>query len=401
MIAMVVIGGSGNLLGSVIGAVLVAGTGPVLRDVLAIDPTKASTVALIIYGVVLVGVVTLRPQGILAERLRRSPRGRQAVEGQVAAAGDLQATGPRDAGIDAVAAAPQLAVPDEAVVTAAKDGIGAGRAAPMPEGAPSRNTGGSDAGGADGSALVVQGLTKQFGGVRAVDGVSLDIPRERVTALIGPNGAGKSTLFGLFTGEHLADQGSVELFGREVIGMSPHRIAATGMVRSFQDVRLFPQLTVFENVLTAALRPKHERLLARFLDPRWSLRHHDDAVQATEEAMGYVGLGERADSVSGSLSYAEQKLVAIARVLATGAKVLLLDEPTSGVDTAWAEHVATLIRKLPTVGRTVCIVEHNLHFLRLLNADCYFMEVGAVRARGSLDSLMADADIRRAYFGVA
>ncbi len=111
-------------------------------------------------------------------------------------------------------------------------------------------------------------------------------------------------------------------------------------------------------------------------------------------------MSHRANDLAGSLGHGEQKLVAIARVLATEAELLLLDEPTSGVDPEWVERVAEVIRELPTWGRTVCVVEHNLGFLQLLDAGCYFMEAGRIRTHGALDELMADEELRRAYFGV-
>lgn len=369
LIAMVVIGGSGSIKGSVLGAVIVTAAGPLLEATVHLSPDKASIVQLMFYGLILVVVVTARPGGIIPERRR----------------------GYRLAGEPA----------PTVTATAGPHGVARKAAGPGPGGAPetpARSLPPREGGRAE-PAVVVRGLTKRFGGLTAVEGVDLQLPAGQVTGLIGPNGAGKSTLFGLFTGTILPDRGRVELFGRNVIGLAPHEVVTLGMARSFQDVRLFGQLSVVENVILAALDPADERLLPQVLGGRARRARRARVGEVAREALEFVGLAGRGDEVAASLSYAEQKLVAIARTLATGARVLLLDEPTSGVDAEWVERIAGLIRELPATGRTVCIVEHNLTFMRYLDADCYFMVAGKVRAHGKLDALMADAEMRLEYFG--
>jgi branched-chain amino acid transport system permease protein len=248
--------------------------------------------------------------------------------------------------------------------------------------------------------LEVQELVKSFGGIQAVRGVTMQVPARKVTALIGPNGAGKSTLFGLFTGFIPADGGSVKLKGVEIRGKTPDAIASMGMVRSFQDVRLFRYMTCLQNVMLAIPGQDCERLWRLFATPL-SVRRTERATRdRAMEILRWVGMAHRANDLTGGLGHGEQKLVAIARVLATEADLLLLDEPTSGVDPEWVERVAEVIRELPAWGRTVCVVEHNLGFLQLLNAGCYFMEAGRIRTHGALDQLMADEELRHAYFGV-
>jgi branched-chain amino acid transport system permease protein len=248
--------------------------------------------------------------------------------------------------------------------------------------------------------LEATGLGKRFGGIVAVDGVDLELERHRLTALIGPNGAGKSTLFGLWTGFISPDEGRVELEGESIVGLTPDAVVSRGMVRSFQDTRLFHAMTVLENVVMAVPGQSGEAFGRLLFDP---VRGRRDERRAVDQAMSYldtVGMAERAGVVAGSLGHGHQKLVAIARVLATDAPVLLLDEPTSGVDPAWVDEVATVVRRLPELGRTVCIVEHNLSFLEKLDAHCYFLEMGKVRSQGRLSALMADEELRHAYFGV-
>lgn len=171
------------------------------------------------------------------------------------------------------------------------------------------------------------------------------------------------------------------------------------MARSFQDVRLFKGMTVLENVTLANNENAGEHLLDLFIRP-WAVRGDERRARARAmEYLSFVGMADKANWLAGGLSYAEQKLVAIARLLATGADVLLLDEPTSGVDPQWVENVAGVIRALPEVGKTVCIVEHSLHALGLMVDHCYFMEYGRITAEGSLGDLMNEPRLVKAYFG--
>jgi branched-chain amino acid transport system permease protein len=190
------------------------------------------------------------------------------------------------------------------------------------------------------------------------------------------------------------------LNGASVKGLSPDRIARMGMVRSFQDVRLFQRLTVLENVAVAVPHQPGEHLLSLFVHPIRVRRGERLARDEALQYLGFVGMAHAASAVAGSLSYAEQKLVAIARAIATRAEVLLLDEPTSGVDPAWVDRIAETIRDLPKLQKTVCIVEHNLSFLEKIGAPCYFLEMGTVTQHGQLRDLMGEERLRKAYFGV-
>jgi len=250
------------------------------------------------------------------------------------------------------------------------------------------------------SDLVLESVGAARGGRPVLHGLSTRFAAGRLTAVIGPNGAGKSTLFGLFTGFIPADGGSVRLKGTEVRGKSPDAIAGMGMVRSFQDVRLFRYMTCLQNVMLAIPGQDCEHLWRLFVTPFKVRRTEKQARDRAMEILRWVGMDHRANDLTASLGHGEQKLVAIARVLATEADLLLLDEPTSGVDPEWVERVAEVIRELPSFGRTVCVVEHNLGFLQMLNAGCYFMEAGRIRTHGALEDLMADEELRHAYFGV-
>ena len=411
MMSMVIIGGSGNMIGAIVGAILIQGSTPFLQNVVAIAPEQATFVQQMIYGLALVLVSILRPSGIVKERAGASLRGllrRRGIATAAAAAGVPTEPATERNAVGEVAAHVPKWLPAALAGTAggrpvALAGSGAGAAGlPALPSPPGTTPLPSQSGASDGRRVVlrVTGLRKRFGGIVAVDGVDLELERRRLTALIGPNGAGKSTLFGLWTGFISPDEGRVELEGESIVGLTPDAVVSRGMVRSFQDTRLFHAMTVLENVVMAVPGQSGEAFGRLLFDP---VRGRRDERRAVDQAMSYldtVGMAERAGVVAGSLGHGHQKLVAIARVLATDAPVLLLDEPTSGVDPAWVDEVATVVRRLPELGRTVCIVEHNLSFLEKLDAHCYFLEMGKVRSQGRLSALMADEELRHAYFGV-
>lgn len=435
MIAMVILGGSGNLVGAVLGAAIVQLSTPLLQDVVNVNPDQATFAQQAIYGGLLVLFMLFRPGGILRER-SAGKRRRISDEERVGPSGADEApeglfVGPLgvmpagaidvDAGTAAVAAA---GVPlaravsasgeqDHSTALPAKAADGSGARKP-PSGSMLGRVGSASSGdrregekapakrssmSTGEPALVVRGLHKRFGGIVAVDGVDLDLPAQQVTALIGPNGAGKSTLFGLFTGFMPPDGGTVELHGAKVVGKTPNVVARMGMVRSFQDVRLFYRLSVLQNVMMAIPAQAGESMTSLYLRPLASARDERRTRKQAMEHLASVGMEEKAELLAGDLGHGEQKLVAIARVLATGADVLLLDEPTSGVDPTWVDRVAEAVNNLARMGKTVCIVEHNLSFLQKLEAGCYFLESGRIVTHGQLTDLMADEELRRAYFG--
>jgi branched-chain amino acid transport system permease protein len=364
VVIMMVLGGSGSLWGPVVGAALIQLLSPALEDIVRLAPGTAQNVQLVLYGAALVVIMLFRPQGLIAERaghegghVTRCLRGLTGTPRSVAATADGR----------------RVAKP---ITTA--------RRAPTSSGE-----------------LVASGLNKSFGGLAAASDLDFVLPAGQVTALIGPNGAGKSTLFALLTGALKPDSGAVRLRGVDLVGKSPTQTARLGVVRSFQDVRLFRRLTVLDNVLVAVPDQTGESLLSLFLRPRVVKRDDRRCRSDALEHLRRVGLESRAEVVAGDLSYAEQKLVAIARTLATGAEVLLLDEPTSGVDPAWLSTIAEVIRRLPEQGRTVCLVEHNLSFLAMVGAPCFFMESGHIVTSGDLATLMGQPHLRSSYFGEA
>lgn len=240
--------------------------------------------------------------------------------------------------------------------------------------------------------LRIRGLNKQFGGIVAVENVDLDLREGMITALAGPNGAGKTTLFNLVTGNLTADSGTVELEGRPVTGLAPHRIAQLGIARSFQDLRLFSRMSVRDNVLTA-IEPMPWFWQAGGLS---GARRRKRMVA---EALERTGLADRAEARAVDLSYAETKFLSLARILATGSRIWLLDEPASGLDPASRQRFITLLRDALRSGVTICLIEHNLDIMIELADRIAFLHQGRKLAEGEPDAILHDPDLIAIYFG--
>ena len=247
--------------------------------------------------------------------------------------------------------------------------------------------------------LQTKGVSKRFGGIIAADELDIELRRGTITALVGPNGAGKTTVFNLLTGAVAPDAGSILLHGEELVGLQPHQIARRGMVRSFQDVRLFNRLSCLQNVMLAVQGQPGEHAGKLFLSPRAVDRAEQETRERALAWLRFVGMGEFAAVPAGALSYGQTKLVSLARVLATEADVLLLDEPASGIDTKWVDTMLDLIEQVRDQGRTVCVVEHNLHVVGRLADHTYFMELGRITAQGTIAELTSSPRLAEVYFG--
>lgn len=355
IIAMVVLGGSANLWGSAVGAFLLI----IIPEVLNFLPGASDLIVPLrgfIYGILLVLFMKFRPEGLIPEyfHLRRSKK--------------KEAPGETISRADSVSGAAKEMVVDE----------------PTPREA----------------ILEVKGLFKSFGGLEAVKDFHMGLERGRVTALVGPNGCGKSTVFNLVTGFLKADKGSIHFRNNDITDLAAYRMPHIGIVRSWQDVRNFRGMTVLDNVLIANQDQSGESLIRLFFAP-WRVNREEK--KNLDKALLYlekVGLLEKRFEIARNLSYAEQKLLAIARLLSTGAQVLLLDEPASGVDPNWVEQLMGIIRNLAEFGKTICIVEHNLEVVRGVSDTVYFMAEGKKIAQGSAEELMADPKLGEIYFGV-
>lgn len=250
------------------------------------------------------------------------------------------------------------------------------------------------------SILELHSVTKSFGGVRAVDGVSLGFEQGRITGLIGPNGAGKTTLFNLVCGFLRPDAGVMQCRGRVINGMQPWQIARMGVGRLFQDVRLFTRMKAVENVLAAFQHQAGENPLVSLFG-RWAVARQEQRQRSRAlELLGFVGLADKADDLAEDLSYGQQKLLSIARFLAADAELLLLDEPTAGVNPRMVALLLGVIRKLADDGKTVVFIEHNMNVVVEIADWLYFLDSGRVAAVGSPGDVLGNPEVRKAYIGI-
>ncbi|MGE0734651.1 MAG: ABC transporter ATP-binding protein [Alphaproteobacteria bacterium] len=245
-------------------------------------------------------------------------------------------------------------------------------------------------------------LKKSFGGVAAVDGVSIAVRPGALAGLIGPNGAGKSTLFGLLAGALPPDAGRIELKGQDVTGWPDYRIARLGLTRTFQLARELDRLTVLENLLLAVPDQPGEQLGAVFLSPRRVRAAQAASVAQAREILSMVGLAKKEDSLAKELSGGQKKLLELGRALMTGADVILLDEIGAGVAPALLVELCDLIARLNREhGKTFLLVEHNMSVIRRLCERVTVMANGKILIEGSFDEVRRDPRVIEAYLGVA
>jgi branched-chain amino acid transport system ATP-binding protein len=233
-------------------------------------------------------------------------------------------------------------------------------------------------------ALVIKGLNKRFGGLRAVQDVSFTVKENETLALIGPNGAGKTTSFHLITGFHRADSGSVLAFGQEIVGLKPHDVCALGLARTFQVAKPFGAMTVLANVMTGA-----------FLRDR----HVAGAREAAREAIDFVGLSARANTAARDLTTIDQRRLEMARALATQPKILLLDEVMAGLNPAEIDQAVALVGKLSARGLTIVIVEHVMRAIMAVAKHIVVLDHGQKIAEGSPKEIVENPEVIRAYLG--
>ena len=252
----------------------------------------------------------------------------------------------------------------------------------------------------NGTELELDEVTKSFGGVKAIDAVSLSCAPGRIVSLIGPNGAGKTTLFNMISGFLKPDAGRIRFGKRDIVGLAPHLIARTGIGRLFQDGRVFPKLSVLDNVLVARRnQPGENPLLGFFAPQRVAVAERENKNKALKQ-LEVVGLVEMAEQLGESLSHGQQKLLAIARLLHSESVLFLLDEPTAGVSPEVIEQIRRVVRQLANEGRTVVVIEHNLGFVTSLSDWVYLLDDGQVAAFGTPHEVFADRVLHEAYLGV-
>ena len=249
--------------------------------------------------------------------------------------------------------------------------------------------------------LDVAGVNQNFGGLQALNDCGFTIGEGRITCLVGPNGAGKTTIFNVITGFLRPDTGSVSFRGRRLDGLSPQAIVHAGIARSFQNLRLFADLTALDNVMVALPGAFGEDPLGALFRPLHTARVEQRRRAEAMERLAHVGLAGRAKDRVRNLSYGEQKLLTVARLLATGAELLLLDEPASGLAAGALDQVMALLRRLQNEGKTLLVVEHNTRVVQQIADQVLFLHQGHLMAEGTPQQIIADPALAEIYFGGA
>lgn len=249
--------------------------------------------------------------------------------------------------------------------------------------------------------LQATNLRKSFGALRAVDGATFAVERGSMTGLIGPNGAGKSTTFDLVSGRTSPDSGRVELDGRPITGLPPHRLAHLGLGRTFQIPRTFLRLTVWENLLFAGTDHPGERFWSGVLSLPGSRRREREIAGRADEVLSYLEIGHVADLPASSLSGGQRKLLELGRALMLGPDILLLDEPFAGVAPALTAKIADKLVQLREDGTTIVLVEHDLETVMRLVDHLVVMHLGSVLVAGDPQTVRSDERVLTAYLGGA
>ena len=248
--------------------------------------------------------------------------------------------------------------------------------------------------------LQIKNLTKQFSGIKAVNDVSLDVPKKSIISIIGPNGAGKTTLFNLITGFYKPDHGIVEIEGKQVQGLSPHKVTKNGIARTFQNIRLFPWMTVQDNIIVA----RQLRCSAGFINACFNTpllrREEKSTLGKVEEIMTYFQLQNKWNYQAKNLAYGEQRKLEIARALATEPKILLLDEPTAGMNPTESKECVDLIFQInENLGITIIVIEHNMNVVMGVSDKIYVLDHGSKIAEGRPEEIQNNAEVIKAYLG--
>jgi branched-chain amino acid transport system ATP-binding protein len=249
--------------------------------------------------------------------------------------------------------------------------------------------------------LSVHDIGITFGGVKAVDGVSFSVNEGEIFAIIGPNGAGKTTLFNIISGVYVPKRGRVSLRGEDVTALEPHLLARHGLSRTFQNLQIFFRMTALENVMVGRhLHESHNTLAHLF--PLPSVRRQNEITrEKAQELLDFVGLSSAASRIAGTLPYGGLRRLEIARALATEPKILLLDEPAAGCNTAEADDLDALIQKIAASGVTVVLVEHNMKLVMKISSRIHVLDQGRTLTEGKAAEVRANEAVIAAYLGTA
>jgi branched-chain amino acid transport system permease protein len=370
LITMLAIGGMGTLFGPLVGVALLT--------YLPLVSQSFANYSMLATGVLLVLFLRYLPAGIWGAVLEGVDRARAGWPGWV---GQRSSVRQRPAGGTAPAVAVSAAAPAGPLAATTAGTAGGGRGG--------------------GPALEVRGLSKSFGGVAAVQDASFTVPEGSLTALIGPNGAGKSTMFNLVTNLYRPDSGEVILRGRSIIGLRSDRITSLGLFRTFQTARVFPQLSVLDNVLVGGYRLGRAGYLAQALRLRRCRQEERQMAARAGRLLEVMGLADRADQRAAVLPLAAQKYLELARALMARPSVVLFDEPAAGMNDAETAELGMILRAVRDTGHTVVVVEHNMSLVMGVCDQVVVMDAGSVIAAGPPQAVQNDPLVISAYFGAA
>lgn len=247
--------------------------------------------------------------------------------------------------------------------------------------------------------LKTEHITQRFGGLVALSDVSMEVRAGEIIVIIGPNGAGKTTLFNVITGMYNATEGSVSLLGQNVTGWKPHKITALGFARTFQNIRLYPRMSVRDNVISGMHCHTKSGVLASIFNTKSKRLEDKKCEEEADEILKILDIYKDRFEMSTSLPYGSQRKLEIARALATHPKLLLLDEPAAGMNEQETEDLANIVHRLKDMGYPILLIEHDMKFVMNICERLYVLNNGCMIASGTPDEIKVNPEVIEAYLG--